>query len=1155
VRVSNLTAVVQMVAQRSLGHWRLALAMTTGAILCAALLACVVLYSDAVRDLGLAHQLRSQPRFDIDIRVQSTSQRFDPEAYEQLVLTTDNLIRLHSDGYRRDQVRYGRSATFFPAPPGEPYPEADDRLRAHFQFMSDLESHVVLVEGRAPRPGSQAPPGEPPLVEVWLGKASADESNVHVGDRFDLHPHWRPVAPVRVEVVGIIEPIDPGEDYWFGRTDRFQITGNRWSTLPFFADEGTVINVVGAYLQDMGGSLETMVFVDRHAINSGNAQTVENRARALVRDVQAQLRITRVETRLADVIEQYRQKLFFTRLPLFALMIQIVGIVLFYLVMVSTMVVDRQTGEIALLKSRGAGTRQVMTVFFIEGMGIAVLATLIGPLVAWGVIAVLGLTPPFEELSQGALLDVRVTPLAFGFAALGGLLSLAALLLPAYRASRFSITNYKQQISRPPRQPAFLRYYLDLALVGAGAIAFYQLRQRGSFVTESLFGDLSADPILLATPTLFMLMVALVFLRLFPLALRLILWATRPLNGASIPVALTRMARSPLQHSRLILLLILATAVGMFAAGFRATLERGYEDRAAYRAGAELRFVDIRTPGNVPGHLLIENLESDFAEYTAATGRTVASGGTPVIRLSGSYNATRFLSESLTLLGVVPDEMANTMLWRDDYAGESPGRLFARLEQDPAPIVDGPALPPDTRYIGVWAQNPLPQRQAPMGIRLRDKDGAIWEYRLVTGQQPGVIDPSTGAAWQFYITDVTRPLSVRPAEIQPAAAFREWTFAGFYVALPGSPPDIAQPVSVLIDDLTTFPGTLDPALFQEPDWHLKGLPGGTVIETFDDVGNYELIKGITQAGDPGSLSRAVIDGDRTGFAARLSFIRGRGGSPLVSFRAVRDSRPLPVLADDAFLDRNKISVGDEILLFVNSQYVSVRIAGRFNLWPGGYDPELKRGLLIAEQQALFDTATRMPGAGSNAYPNEVWFSSAGSQEVTTEWLKERGLNVQEVLGRAQILREQAADPLVAASWEGILFISFAAVLIVSALGFVTYASLGAQERSLEFAILRTMGLSGRQILSVVSFEQLFVVVAGVVAGTLLGFPLSRLMIDYMGLTEDGRSPLPPLQSVINWQTVITVYGLLMVVVASTVVTLVALYSRIAVSRALRMGEL
>ena len=37
-------------------------------------------------------------------------------------------------------------------------------------------------------------------------------------------------------------------------------------------------------------------------------------------------------------------------------MVQIVGIALYYLVMVSNMLVERQAGEIALLKSRGAST-------------------------------------------------------------------------------------------------------------------------------------------------------------------------------------------------------------------------------------------------------------------------------------------------------------------------------------------------------------------------------------------------------------------------------------------------------------------------------------------------------------------------------------------------------------------------------------------------------------------------------------------------------------------------------------------------------------------------------------------------------------------------------------------------------------------------------
>jgi ABC-type antimicrobial peptide transport system permease subunit len=115
--------------------------------------------------------------------------------------------------------------------------------------------------------------------------------------------------------------------------------------------------------------------------------------------------------------------------------------------------------------------------------------------------------------------------------------------------------------------------------------------------------------------------------------------------------------------------------------------------------------------------------------------------------------------------------------------------------------------------------------------------------------------------------------------------------------------------------------------------------------------------------------------------------------------------------------------------------------------------------------------------------------------------------------------------------------------------------LNAQTRSLEFAILRTMGFSSRQILALVTFEQCFVIFAGILAGTLLGFPLGRLMIGYMGITESGADVLPPLVSRVSWLTVVTAYSLLALMFAATIAALVLLYSRLAVHRALRMGEL
>ncbi len=1132
--MGSLATVVRMVAQRSLGHWKLFAAMATGAILCSALMACVILYSDAVRDLGLSHALESQPPYALDIRQVSTSQRFSGDAYAKLRGTTDQLLDQQTANFRKGTVHFGRSATFFPTGPGEPVAKDDNRPRANLQFLDDLLAHIHIIEGAAPAPFTTGKPNTPPpVVEALLSKKGADLLGVKVGQEFDLNPHWRPVVPVRIRVSGIVEPNDLNEPYWFGQKDRFELN-TTWPTLLFFVDEQTLIKGVGGYLPDMDGSIETFASIDTSAINSGNAKTVESAVAGLRGAVSSQLTISYVETTLDTTIKSFREKLFFTRLPLFALMIQIVGIVLFYLVMVSTMVVERQSGEIALLKSRGAGTPQVMTVFLIEGLGIMAIATIAGPFLASGAISLLGLTPPFQELSNGDLLKVPLTPLSFALALGGGLLALGALLWPAYRACGFSITHYKQQISRPPRQSAFLRYYLDLVLVGVAAFAFYQLRQKGSFVTESLFGDLSADPILLATPSLFMLMAALVFLRVFPLALRLVLRVSSTLKGPTISLGLTRMARSPLQHSRLILLLILATAVGMFAAGFRSTLERGYEDRAAYKAGAEGRLTDIRQPAQLP----------DAAFRKAITEGTGGADVCPVTRLNSYFSPTLFQSVNVTLLGVCGDQFKDLPSWRSDFASDSLNTLLDKLKPvspitAPAPVV----IPANARYLGLWAQMPLPANFAPMGVRLRDSDGGLWEYRLVT-EGPNVAD-----TWQFFVTDLSRPTSIRPSGVQPAAADRKWVFDSFFIALPGAQPQVSQTVNLPIDDLQT-----SAAASLAAGWGKAGFADGTVIETFESIDQYELLKGVSAAGDPGQLARGRAPAGRQGAVARISFIRGRTGSPVVAFRTLRDSSPLRVLANSKFLDKQGKKVGDTFPLFINSQYSTVVIAGRFDLFPT-YDPASAEAFLVADGTAVQRTATRIPGAGSNVYANEAWLLSKGSVPIQKEALKAKGINVEQVFDREQILAEQSSDPLVAASWEGILFLAFAGVLLVSALGFVTYAGLGAQARSLEFAILRTMGLSARQIFSVVTFEQAFVVIAGMAAGTLLGFPLSRLMISYMGLTENGKDPLPPLLSVVNWQSVITVWLLLGIVVVSTVISLVALYSRLAVSRALRMGEL
>jgi len=1029
-------AILHIVLQRNRASWKALATVVVGIVLSAALMASVIVYSDAIRDLGLRHAFGQQAPASLDVKIVSSTHSLRAADYAQREETTTSLLRAHAGDVLRATVRSGYSATFFLARPGEALPGIDTVPRANFHFMEQLADNVRVVDGRAlsqpPRPGSAA---EAPQLDVWMARAAADRLGVKVGTAFELHPFWKlDAAPVRVTVVGLFEPVDPAARYWSERPDRFNDASTSWQTYSFVVAEEVLPSLLAVYLPDIDGNFETVGFVDPGRINSRNARGVENRVRGLDGALARAVPRTSATSKLPATIEQYRTKLFFTRLPLFALMLQIVGICLYYLVVVATMLVERQSGEIALLKSRGAGIRQIVGVYALEA-GLYCLASAgLGPLVAAGAITLLGPTPPFSDLSGGKLLPVHISTTAFAMAALGAGLAFGAMLWPAYRAARRTMVDYKHQLTRPPQQSLFLKYYLDLALLGAGALAFYELRQRGSVATGRLFGELSADPLLLASPILFMFMIALAFLRLFPVGLRLVAWLVRSTSGSIVQLGLWRLVRSPLHYSRLILLLLLATAVGMFAAGFRATLERSYDDRSAYTAGAEGRIQGVREPVNLTNPAFETTIR-------AATGAGQVSAAA---RLDASYNSTPYRYESATLLGVAPAEFEALAFWRDDFASAPLGSLLARLDEPVPSLVPAAEVPAGARFIGLWAQFPLTATAAQLNLRLQDPDGVYWEYRLNPGDAP----PPGG--WQFFVADLSRPTQVRYGgpSVSLSAPRR---LDSVFVRLSGTPPQVPERVSVLLSDIQVLSQPSLPA-----GWESGGFAAGTIVDPLDDIGRYESIAGASTTAEPGALSRAEVAGRRSPYAARIAFTRQRGMPTIVGLRLRGGAVTVPILASQSFIDSAKVRKGDELTLYVNRQYMKAKIVGAFDLFPA-HDPSSGRHLLVVDRDWLQLAAARVPGVADSVFVNEAWLADVPPGALAREALEARGLRAEGLFDRSQLRAEQASDPLVAASWEGILFLSFAAVLSLTALGFAVYAALAAQSRGLEFAVLRRWG--------------------------------------------------------------------------------------------------
>jgi hypothetical protein len=257
--MGTITTILRMVSRRSLANWRLLTTVIIGVVMSAALMSSVFLYSDAIRDLGLRHALRTSDPIERNTRVVFSGRPGLPD-YGPKRENVDRILNDYLGGITGETVHIARSATFYLASPGEPYPEADDRPRANFHFADRFDEKVDLIEGRWPEPPAAA---VPPTIEVVLGAESASLLGVAIGDSFDLFPFWRnDVAPVRVTVVGLIQEREFDDPYWFGRSDRLTSRTPNWDTYPFWSDERTVVEVIPRYLQDMDLGMEVYGLID-----------------------------------------------------------------------------------------------------------------------------------------------------------------------------------------------------------------------------------------------------------------------------------------------------------------------------------------------------------------------------------------------------------------------------------------------------------------------------------------------------------------------------------------------------------------------------------------------------------------------------------------------------------------------------------------------------------------------------------------------------------------------------------------------------------------------------------------------------------------------------------------------------------------------------
>ena len=1117
----------QLVFKRALSSWRLLSSVVLGVLLASGIMAGTVVYFDALREVALRVTLDKLSQREVDILMQGDKGPTNRRERARVEGLANSVIASRVEWMVRDRYFASKTPTFFLAEPGREEEAGGDDARAYFAYLPRLMEHSTLVAGRLPRDDALNNPGQPLEIEAIIPAEAAQLFGLQVADRVATVPHWDDEIPsVTVVVSGIFERNEPGTEFWYLEDAVLNAaTGPTFRTAPLHISEAAYFDVLGPALPRMDSTYAWLLSVDDGRINAGNSAFALFDTEAMNSVMSATLSTYRQSTALDNALREYDRRLFFSKLPMFVVLILIAIVILYYVVTLASLTVEERRAEVALLRSRGANSSQIMTVFVLEGATIAGVAAGLGPILAALSISFLGYTPAFSDLTGGDRLVTTISPLAYAMSGIGGALSFAALIVPAVQASRISVTQQRQQAARPTSQPAFQRYYLDVVLLLVSLFLFRQLTEQGSVVATQLFGDLAVNQMLLALPGLMLVASAMVLLRLFPLAMQLGSRISSKWLPAGAVLGVWQMARNPAHYARLSLLLILTAGLGIFASSFGATLERSFEERVLYSTGSDVRVDGVRehittrrnfrrwgrsTPTPTPTPVLSPTPRATIEEaYGGVEGVEVVS---PVFRNRGN-DLSKFFGDSFTMIALEPDSFSEVAWFRDDFAGKPMAELLGSLTPDV--MLDGITLPEDAAKLSVRLKADRPHPSVRVTARVRN---ARERYSTHTLGQLGSSD------WQEMEADLRTRISASLPLTLVSLRLEET-----------NPERRLQAGSIIIDQVA-----------------VRTHGGETiVVEPFDDTSGWSVLKVSSDTVADIIRDSAVTYDDRPG-TALFSWGTGRALSSRGIFYG-GGREPIAALASRSFvLDSGHVQ-GDEFEVSVGGYRVPLRLQETVSLFPTMITPNDR--FLIVDLMSLRRYAN-MGATFRSLDANEAWLMTEPSDAGMIDDIGGvRGFTSAAVLNRQKELDESKVDPLVKAGWRSLLFLAFGAVLILSCVGFLAHAYVSFRNRQMQFALLRTVGLSSRQLMTMVWLEQILVIASGLALGTWMGGRLGAIIMPFLGHDDWGGQVLPPFVLQVNWGALLITYFFMLAVFALITFGIIWLIHRISVQRMLRLGEM
>ncbi|MFC4056452.1 FtsX-like permease family protein [Actinomadura syzygii] len=980
-----------------------------------------------------------------------------------------------------------------------------------FETYTGIEKHTRLSTGRWP-----APTAGTAETEAALPGPAARAMRVGVGDVLTLRGRVDKKSVVKVRVVGLFDVPDPESYFWQG--DKLITTGMERLDYTTYGPLVVRPEVFAERFTGTGADARFTVMPDLRDVRSGDLGPLGDRVAAGPETFKragggAQFSVV---TKLPELTGQLRVALQVARSTMLIPVIQLVLLAGCAWLLVARLLADHRRGEVALLRTRGMGMRQLAALGLGEGLLIVLPGALLGPLLAGPLLRLAGHAPAVRasglRLDAGPAAPLWIVSIALALACA------VALTVPTLRGANRTFVETQAGIGRPGHG-GLRGAGTDLALLLVAGLAIWQLTRYGADGVGG--GTAGIDPFIVSGPALALLAGGVLLLRTVPFASRAAERLATRGSGLVTALGTRQVGRRRLRYAGPVLLLVMAMAVGILSVTTMATWRRSQTDQADFQAGADLR-LGVPTGGVAPTAL------GQTGRFAAVPGVTAT---TPVLRVDADLGnePTTLLAADTRALGpllrVLPGLKDDLRL--DELAGQRPATAALTVPGKPKMLLFDLRMTrtgkPPVALQGV---------RHTIGVTVADARGLTREAKL-TGLVPDGRDHTLALDTAELAGPggvLSYPLSVRGLHYSFDDNAPEGTFELRLGRVAGEGAgDAPRPANGVWDAFT------DAATD-------KGDPLKTSMKNKAD-GLATLQVPATPIVDPGYSFE---------LAGTVHAMLGAGDPPSHTRQNANLQPLLPGVVTAETARRAKVGVGGTVTVSTVDGDQPVKVVAIAPALPSV--PPDRPGVLVDLPTLTQRRLAQDGDAGPNTVPREWWAAVRDGRTGPAVRALTRDPSWGEVVADRAELHSRLRDAPLGAALQGALVLGFGAALAFALIAFVVNAAVTAGERAREFAVLRAIGVGPRQVAGVLAVEQAYLVALGLLGGTVLGLVVARLVVPHVVLSVQAAQPYPPADLVVQWPVVAAVLAGVAAVLGLVLAAVIRLLGRRELGAGLRVGE-